>query len=70
MILYLKIRYILNENGELIIRLINIFPNDVTSALDGDLPIEVAPARACTVSDSCSNNAVRCRFVSSWLLLL
>lgn len=50
--------------------LTNVFPNKVTSVLDGDLPAEVAPVRACTVPDSCSNNAVRCRFVGSWLLLL
>lgn len=45
--------------------LISAFPNNVTSVLDGDLPAEVAPVRACTVSDSCSNIAVRCRCVSS-----
>lgn len=26
--------------------LINVFPNNVTSALDGDLPTEAAPVRA------------------------
>lgn len=50
--------------------LISAFPNNVTSVLDGDLPTEAAPARACVVSDSCSNNAVRCGCVSSRLLLL
>ena len=50
--------------------LISAFPNNVTSVLDGDLPTEAAPARACVVSDSCSNNAVRCGRVSSRLLLL
>ncbi len=39
------------------------FKNNVTSVFDGDLPAEDAPARACTVWDGCSNNAVRRRFV-------
>lgn len=32
--------------------LISAFPNNVTSVLDGDFPTDVAPARACTLSDS------------------
>lgn len=50
--------------------LINVFANIVTSAFDGDLPTEVSPAGVLTVSDRCSNNTVRHRFVSSRLLLL
>lgn len=73
MILYLRVHVIfwmiVTESSSYV--LINVFPNNVTSVLDGDLPTEVAPpVRACTVSDSCSNNAARRRFVSSRLLLL
>lgn len=71
MILYLRIHVIfwmITESSSCV--LISAFPNNVTSVLDGDLPTEVAPARACAVSDGCSNNAVRCSCVNFWLLLL
>lgn len=68
MILYLRIRVIfwmITESSSYV--LISAFPNNVTSVLDGDLPTEGGPARACTVLDSCSNIAVRCGCVSWWL---
>lgn len=48
--------------------LISAFPNNVTSVLDGDLPTEGGPARACAAPDSCSNIAVRCGWCVSWWL--